>query len=131
MTNKTKTPGEVDHAAFQQAQCKWLDTRVRSWEEETLGIQNCHEAAAQAVREQVGGMDDRGAEAISRLGALQRRLARWRDTCDSESSYYWAYQKLIDIVEPFFPVSPRPESAEACAENAGAEPSKSPPPAKR
>lgn len=126
-----RTPGQVAHAAYERAHVQAVGSGSPVlWGQIHSRMRPVWEAVAQAVREQVGGMDDRGAEAISRLGALQRRLARW-EARDFGPNYDQAYQELIDIVEPFFPAEPKLEAEEECAETAGAEQSKSPPPAER
>lgn len=125
MTNKPKTPGEVAYIAHAYALVKETGIGTNTWWSSLPGHEvKVWEATARAVQE------EQETEAASRLGALQRRLVRWRAR-DFGSDYDEDFEALIRIVTPFFPVEPTPEAAEGCAEDAGAEPSKSPPPAKR
>lgn len=140
MANEPKTPGEVAWEAYISTLVETPDRAARGGYSSPAWA-----AAAQAVRKQLQEeikanwaapgktlrlLGEVAVEDIVAVAELKKHLAWWHDQ-DWNYDYEVALSALIEAVEPFLPDEPKPEAAGACAEDAGAEPSKSPPPAKR
>lgn len=137
-----KTPGEVAYEAHALALVKETGIGTNAfWDSLPEHEVKVWEAAAQAMRKQAGeeiqASEGKPAaiitQAVMDMAAvtnLKKDLAWW-DAQDWGSDYHHSLEQLIIAVEPFLPDEPKPESAAACAEDAGAERSKSPPPAER
>ncbi len=135
MANKPKTPGEVAWEAYISTLVETPDRAARG------GYSSpAWEAAAQAVRKQVGeeiqAVEGKPAPIITqavmdmnRVIGIRAVLATWREAKTDEDTCYFDCDAINAICSILG--EPTREEAEACAEDAGAEPSKSPPPAKR
>ncbi|MEE9393394.1 MAG: hypothetical protein V3W41_12905 [Planctomycetota bacterium] len=136
-----KTPGEVAFRAM-TIEVRW---RPADWGKLDPKLREGWEAAASAVREQLQEeikanwaapgktlrlLGEVAVEDIVAVAELKKCLAWWHSQ-DWGSDYHHSLEQLIIAVEPFLPDEPTPEAAEACAENAGAEQSKSRPPVER
>jgi hypothetical protein len=130
-----KTPGEVAWEAYRSALMVWTPGPPAGEDY----ISPAWEAAATAVRHQLG-CQNRTDELVSAhlirdvgmIRDIRKVIHEWRtiDPDFTEGGYYDcdAIKAIAAILDPD---EPTPEEAEACAEDAGAEQSKSPPPAER
>lgn len=141
MTNKPKTPGEVAWEAY-------ISTLVKT--PAGYGPANggytspAWEAAAQAVRKQVGeeirAVQDMGTGAVTsaimesrKVRDIRAILREWHAQTPKPMGE-WVFhsaQDVVETIEDLLDPSPMPEAEAECAEAAGAKPIPSPPPAER